>query len=129
MFEQIENLFASANELSVFSIYLHDAQLRYYMGAKEYEKALDVIDSIWNCSPTFETKLMTLNRKGDIYWDMNNRIAAAECYRDYILANDSVRKRSMQNSADEVAGMLHLHQLEQEKQQLMIDMQNRRLRV
>lgn len=127
VFEQIENLFASANELSVFSIYLHDAQLRYYMGAKEYEKALAVIDSIWNCSPTFETKLMTLNRKGDIYWDMNNRIAAAECYRDYILANDSVRKRSMQNSADEVAGMLHLHQLEQEKQQLMIDMQNRRL--
>lgn len=124
---KIEKLFAASKELAIFSTYLYDSQLRYYMEVDEHEKALAIIDTIWSKDPTYETKTIIYNKKGDIYWAMNNRAAAAECYREYIHANDSIRKVSMQKSADEIAGLLNLRQLEQEKQHLVIDIQNRRL--
>lgn len=124
---KLEKLFASSKELDIVSTYLYDSQLRYYMGVKEYEKALAITDTIWSHNPTYETKTIIYNKKGDIYWALNNRAAAAECYREYIHADDSIRKASMQRSADEIAGLLNLRQLEQEKQHLIIDIQNRRL--
>lgn len=124
---KLESLFAGSRELAVYSIYLRESQMRYYMSVGEYEKALAVIDTISKRNPSFETKLVTLNRKGDIYWKKNDRAAAAEYYREFIHATDSVRKRSMQQSADEINGLLNLRQLEQEKQYLQLDLQNRRL--
>lgn len=125
--DKIEQLFATSKELAIYSAYLRESQLHYYMSTKEYDKALAIIDSIRKNNPSSEANLLTLNNKGDIYWQMNDRAAAAEYYRDYIYANDSVRKLSMQKSADEVAGLLNLRQLEHEKQQLLIDIQDRRL--
>lgn len=127
--DKIEQLFASSDELSIYAGYLRESQLYYYMSTKEYDKALTVIDSIRTNNPTSETNLLTLNKKGDIYWEMNDRAAAAEYYRDYIYANDSIRKLSMQKSADEIAGLFNLRQLEHEKQQLLIDIQDRRLKT
>lgn len=125
--EKIEHLFATSKELAVHSTYLHDSRMKYYMSIKDYPKALAMLDSIKSHNSSSESNLVVLNKKGEIYWKMNDKAAAAEYYRDYVFANDSVRKRSMQNSADEIAGLLDLRQLEQEKQQLMIDIKDRRL--
>lgn len=125
--DKIEELFATSKELSVFSLYLYECRLKYYMSVKDYPNALAIIDSIKSKKPNSESNLFILNKKAEIYWETNRKAEAAEFFRDYIFANDSLRKESMQRSADEIAGLLNLGQLEQEKQQLMIDIQNRRL--
>lgn len=125
--DQIERLFTVSKELAVFSVYLRECRLRYYMSVKNYPAALAMIDSIERRNPNSEANLFVLSKKAEIYWGLNNRAEAAKYFRDYIYANDSVRKQSAQRSADEIAGLLNLRQLEQEKQLLQIDIQNRRL--
>lgn len=125
--DNIEKLFATSKELSVFLIYLRESRLRYYLYIKDYPNALATMDSIKCYNTSSDMNVFILNKKGEIYWDMNDRATAATYFRDYILATDSIRQKSMLKSADEIAGIFNLRQLEQEKQQLKIDIQNRRL--
>lgn len=125
---EIEDLFATyPKKLSVFMAYLRSCRLSYYMTIKDYPKALAAMDTIYNHNPSFNVSLSVLKKRAEVYWRMNDRAKAAEYFRDYIVTSDSVRKLTMQRSVDEIAGLFNLRQLEQEKQELKIDIQNRRL--
>lgn len=125
--DEMEGLFASSSELSVFTNSLRKSRLWYCLNVKDYSKALEIMDSIESGTLSADMNLYLLNKKAEMFWDLNDRAKAAVYFRDYVYASDSIRKQSMQNSADEIAGLLDVRQLEQEKQQLKIDIQNRRL--
>lgn len=125
--DNIEKLFSTFKELSIFTVYLRESRLRYYLSAKDYPNALAAMDSIEYYNSASDFDVFVLKQRGDVYWDMNDRATAAKYFRDYIGATDSIRQESMQKSADEIAGIFNLRQLEQEKQELKIDIQNRRL--
>lgn len=46
---------------------------------------------------------------------MKDKVKAAEYYRDYIAATDSVRTKEIQNSATEFSSILEVEQLKNEK--------------
>lgn len=125
--DRIEKLFTSSKELAVFKTYLRESRLRYYLNVKDYSNALAMMDSIESSNPSSDLNMLILSKKGELYWDLNDKAKAAGYFRAYIYAQDSISSRSMQKSADEIAGLLNIRQLEQEKQQLKIDIQNRRL--
>lgn len=123
----IEELFATSNKMSILENSLQECRLRYYLSVKDYPRALATMDSINKHTSDSDMSQFVLFNRAEVYWDMNDRATAANYYRSYINATDSMRKQSMQKSADEIAGIFNTRQLEQEKQSLKIDIQNRRL--
>lgn len=128
-YEHIEHLFAEHKDLAIYTTALYIAQLDYYMATNQYERALPIIDSLQRGRPNSETRTYLLLKKGDISFTRKDFSTAAQCFREYALLTDSVRRISTQKSANEIAGLLGLQQLEKEKQQLQVDIQQRRLKT
>lgn len=84
--------------LTLYKSGLFYIQIEYYRNTGQYRKALDVIEEIKNDSSSINKYLdYTLTQKqGDIYWEMNQKARAAQYYRDYILATDSIRSQEIQ---------------------------------
>lgn len=106
--------------------------IQYYHATGKYQDALNTIQII-----TDDTKLnasgnlsyILTKEQGDIYWDMHNTAKAAPFYRNYILATDSVRTITMQNSISEFASLLEVEQLKNEKNKLQLHIQSEQLRL
>jgi C4-dicarboxylate transporter len=60
---------------------------------------------------------------------MNDRARAAQFYRDYILATDSIRTQEIQNSTSEFYAILEVEQLQKEKSDLLLHMQEEKLQT
>lgn len=88
-----------------------------------------MIEEIKNDSSSINKYLdYTLTQKqGDIYWEMNQKARAAQYYRDYILATDSIRSQEIQNSTNEFYTIMEVEQLHKEKNELLLHMQEEKL--
>ncbi len=130
--EEMEEMFSKHKELSVYIVGLYYVKVEYYRAAKQYDKALSMVYRIANDSTPFRSKYMdyTLTQKlGDIHWDMNDKAKAAEFYRDYITATDSIRTKEIQNSATEFSSILEVEQLKNEKNALLLSVQKEQLQI
>lgn len=58
---------------------------------------------------------------------MNQKARAAQYYRDYILATDSIRSQEIQNSTNEFYTIMEVEQLHKEKNELLLHMQEEKL--
>lgn len=129
IFERIEHAFTQHGELAVHNKALFEARMLYYSHTRQFVKALAMIDSLRKTNPNAEMTTFLLAKKGEISWALNDMSTAAACFRDYITLTDSVRQASAQHSANELAGLLNLQQLEKDKQLLEVDIQQRRLQT
>ena len=113
----MEQLFEKDKSLTLYKSGLFYIQIEYYRNTGQYRKALDVIEEIKNDSSSINKYLdYTLTQKqGDIYWEMNQKARAAQYYRDYILATDSIRSQEIQNSTNEFYTIMEVEQLHKEK--------------
>lgn len=106
--------------------------IKFYQATGKYRDALNTIhlitdDPQMNASDNLNYVLT--KEEGDIYWDMHDMPKAAQLYRDYIMATDSVRTTSMQNSINEFASLLEVEQLKNEKNKLQLHLQSEELRI
>lgn len=127
--KEIEELFRTEKELENSYAGLYYIQTAYYQATKQYDKALGIIDIIMNDTMNSSKYLdysLTL-KEGDIYWDMNRKAEAARCYREFIIATDSIRTKDIQNSLTEFSSLLELGQLENEKKELLLNVQQKQL--
>lgn len=130
--QEVELLFKEHKELSVYIVGLYYIKMSYYRAAKHYSEALDMVYHIMNDSTPLRSKYMdySLTKSlGDIYWDMNNKAVAAEYYRDYMAATDSIRTKEIQNSATEFSSILEVEQLKNEKNELKLSVQKEQLQM
>lgn len=130
--QEVEQLFEKYKELSVYIVGLYYIKMSYYQAAKQYPEALDMVYHIMNDSTPLRSKYMdySLTKSlGDIYWDMNDKAKAAEYYRDYMAATDSIRTKEIQNSATEFSSILEVEQLKNEKNELKLSIQKEQLQV
>lgn len=114
---ELEQLFEKDKSLTLYKSGLFYIQIEYYRNTGQYRKALNVIEEIKNDSSSINKYLdYTLTQKqGDIYWEMNQKARAAQYYRDYILATDSIRSQEIQNSTNEFYTIMEVEQLHKEK--------------
>ncbi len=126
---ELEQLFEKDKSLTLYKSGLFYIQIEYYRNTGQYRKALDVIEEIKNDSSSINKYLdYTLTQKqGDIYWEMNQKARAAQYYRDYILATDSIRSQEIQNSTNEFYTIMEVEQLHKEKNELLLHMQEEKL--
>ena len=119
---ELEQLFEKDKSLALYKSGLFYIQIEYYRNTGQYRKALDVIEEIKNDSSSINKYLdYTLTQKqGDIYWEMNQKARAAQYYRDYILATDSIRSQEIQNSTNEFYTIMEVEQLHKEKNELPV---------
>ena len=122
-------MFEKDKSLTLYKSGLFYIQIEYYRNTGQYRKALDVIEEIKNDSSSINKYLdYTLTQKqGDIYWEMNQKARAAQYYRDYILATDSIRSQEIQNSTNEFYTIMEVEQLHKEKNELLLHMQEEKL--
>ena len=126
---ELEQLFEKDKSLTLYKSGLFYIQIEYYRNTGQYRKALNVIEEIKNDSSSINKYLdYTLTQKqGDIYWEMNQKARAAQYYRDYILATDSIRSQEIQNSTNEFYTIMEVEQLHKEKNELLLHMQEEKL--
>lgn len=102
----------------------------YYEAVRDYPRALEALrlsrrDSLLRAS---DYQYHSLARDmGNIYWLMGDARRAAEHYREYIRAADSVRTREVRNATDDFSGILELGRLQNQTKQLQLDLQHKRL--
>lgn len=128
----LEKMFRQHKELAVYIVGLYYVKVEYYRAVGQYEMALKMVYQIANDSTPFRSKYMdySLTQKlGDIFWDMKDKVKAAEYYRDYIAATDSVRTKEIQNSATEFSSILEVEQLKNEKNALQLSVQKEQLHI
>lgn len=106
----------------------YDILKKYYIGTKQYEKALKVYDYISaNFTLGKEQRIEDLLNRASLYFAMGNMNKAAQCYRNYYLRSDSVRKENEDITAGEFAAMLGVESLNLEKSRLQQQIQQRDL--
>lgn len=130
--QDVEEMFRKDKNLSVYIIGLYYMKTEYYRTTRQYDKALAMVHQIANDSTPLRSKYMDYSltlKLGDIYWDMNEKLKAAEYYRDYIAATDSIRTKEIQNSATEFSSILEVEQLTNEKNELQLSVQKEQLQV
>ena len=127
----MEQLFEEDKTLTIYRNGLYYVQTEYYLATGEYNKALEVIDRIKADSLSSNKYLnySITQKEGNIYWAMNDRARAAQFYRDYILATDSIRTQEIQNSTSEFYAILEVEQLQKEKSDLLLHMQEEKLQT
>lgn len=128
---KMEQLFEEDKTLTIYRNGLYYVQTEYYLATGEYNKALEVIDRIKADSLSSNKYLnySITQKEGNIYWAMNDRARAAQFYRDYILATDSIRTQEIQNSTSEFYAILEVEQLQKEKSDLLLHMQEEKLQT
>ena len=130
--QQMEKLADQQKDRSINNNAYRNVLTQYYCATKQYQAALETIhqiaqDSLGNASEGLNYILT--KRQGDIYWEMNNMPQSARFYRDYIQSTDSIRNITIQNSANEIASLLGIERLENEKNQLLLHIQKEELLV
>lgn len=126
---EMEQLFEQNKELANFRQGLYYAQIEYYRAAKEYTKALESIqkaqDYDLQSSKHLDNSLIL--KKGNVYWDMDDKAVAAAYYRNYISTTDSIRTMEVQNSTHEFSSLLAVEQLQHDKSKLELSIQKEKL--
>lgn len=129
---QIEELFRTHGEIAQYRMGLRYLQMEYYRTTKDYARALDVIrimrtDTLLPVAVDLNKTL--LRKRADIYRQMGDMRQAMESYRDYIALSDTLRMREIRNSTEDLAGIMEVTQLQNEKRELQYAMQRKRLRT
>lgn len=106
----------------------YDILKKYYISTKQYVKALSVYDYISaNFNLGKEQRIEDQLNRATLYFAMGNMNKAAQCYRNYYLQSDSVRKENENITAGEFAAMLGVESLNLEKSRLQQQIQQRDL--
>lgn len=107
---------------------LHEAELKYYNATKQYTQALATAETLLNNSSTETTSHvnMILN-KGNIYWNLNRKEEAANCYQAYIQAEKEVKTENEEIATGEFAALLNIEQLNAEKNEIKHQAQQKQL--
>lgn len=106
--------------------------VKYYQATGKFQNALNTIKLITDnpqMNASGNLNYILTKEEGDIYWEMHDLTNAARLYRNYIIATDSVRTISMQNSINEFASLLEVEQLKNEKNKLQLHVQSEQLRL
>ena len=128
--QDIEKLFMQNKDMTTYLIGLYYLKETYYSAAGQYSEALKMVDVMMNDSTPSRSKYMDyklVREQGNIYWEMGDKVKAAQFYYDYIEATDSVRTKELQNSAAEFSSILELEQLKNEKNELQLSVQKDQL--
>ena len=128
--QDIEKLFMQNKDMATYLIGLYYLKETYYSAAGQYSEALKMVDVMMNDSTPSRSKYMDyklVREQGNIYWEVGDKVKAAQFYYDYIEATDSVRTKELQNSAAEFSSILELEQLKNEKNELQLSVQKDQL--
>ncbi|MDR0969819.1 MAG: hypothetical protein LBM67_04710 [Lentimicrobiaceae bacterium] len=98
--------------------YFQEVEINFYCTIGDYDKALLILESRMQEFEEVDdvVSLMSLKKvKADILWDMNQKEAAADLYREYLTYQKKEREISEEKSTSEFATILNLQQLNAEK--------------
>ncbi|WP_418983601.1 ATP-binding protein [Alistipes sp.] len=129
--DAIEEAFRNEPKLSTYRSGLYYIEAAYYKAAGDYRRALDVVlrsqrDTVLikNDYAYYSLSLELAN----IYYKMGDMGRAAENYRQYVLAADSVHRQEVRNATNDFSGLLEVGRLQNETREMQLDLQRRRLR-
>lgn len=128
----MENLVDSHKNKNIDRKAYYYTLVKYYQATRRFGEALKTIKLITEnpqMNASGNLNYVLTKEEGDIYWEMHDTANAARLYRDYIMATDSVRATSMQNSINEFASLLEVEQLKNEKNKLQLHVQSEQLRL
>lgn len=116
--------------LAIMIKYLYEMERLYYTTTKQYARALASIAK--HQQELRETKENTaysalLRVKADIYWEMNRKAEAADCYREYLAVDNTLRVEYEETTAGEFATLLNVQQLNDEKSEMQSLAQEKQL--
>lgn len=128
--DSIEAAFRTDPRLATYRSGLYYVQAAYYKAAGRYDDALEVVLRSQRDTVLRKTDyaFYSLSRDlGDIYFRKGDMPHAAESYRQYIRAADSVRSHEVRVATDDFSGLLEVGRLQAETRELQLDLQRRRL--
>lgn len=101
--------------------YFQDVEIDYYWHIKDYDSALNVLESRMKELEEVDdvvTAMSLKKMKADILWDMNRKEESGELYRAYLAYQKKERNESEEKSTGEFATIMNLQQLNVEKAEL-----------
>lgn len=128
--DTIEQAFRTDPKLATYRSGLYYLQGAYYKAAGDYRRALDVVLRSQRDTVLVKTDYAyySLSHElADIYYRMGDMARAAENYRVYVRAADSVHRQEVRNATEDFSGLLELGRLQSETRELQLDLQRRRL--
>lgn len=99
----------------------------YYIGTKQFSKALGIQEEIVKSYPKTDIELGSIEIKAYIYSGIGDLAKAVQHYQEYIRTADSLSRVHEDIAASEYAAMLGVERLNQEKSELQQEVQQREL--
>lgn len=110
--------------------YLYISEASYYQSTKQYLKALAAIEKLskiyQKTKDVMSYKSLILN-KGNIYMNMNQKVDAADCFKEYIDIENQMKIESEEITTGEFATLLNVQQLNAEKNEVEHQAQQKQL--
>lgn len=130
--DELESLFRDNEGLSIYLMGFYFVKEEYYQAAGRCEEALAMIELMQNDTTPSRSKYWDyklIRKKGELYWSMGDKAKSAEYFHEYMIASDSVRTKEIQSAAAEFSSILDVEQLRNEKNELLLNVQNEQLRI